>query len=122
MIVFKRSMYGRTGDKHPNSKVTDRERFEMVDLYRYGWTLQEIADVYCLSIPQVGNIIKAAHAVNPNRKPQKRLSDPEKTEIRQLYATGNYTQEQLAAIFDVDQKTICNVIKKGTLTSPSPHN
>ncbi|KAA0948939.1 hypothetical protein FQ186_03720 [Pseudomonas sp. ANT_H14] len=39
-----------------------------------------------------------------------RLTDRERREIQGYYMTGNYTQEQLAAQFQVSQATVSNIV------------
>ena len=107
----KHPSYGRRGENCPNSKLTDHERIEVIDLYiSKMFNQREIADMYGVTQAAVSKILKFAGA-NCNRKHAKSLSDPEKNEICRLYATGNYTYRQLAAIFDVGYVTICMTLK-----------
>lgn len=58
-------------------------------------TLESCAPVLQAALPKVGTA---------------RLTDSDKREIRGYYATGNYTQEQLARQYQVSQATISNII------------
>jgi hypothetical protein len=44
--------------------------------------------------------------------PQSKLDEDKVREIRRLYATGNYTQKQLAEMFGVTQHLICLIIHR----------
>lgn len=58
-------------------------------------TLERCAPALQAALPKVGTA---------------RLTDSDKREIRGYYATGNYTQEQLARQYQVSQATISNII------------
>lgn len=58
-------------------------------------TLQTCAPILQTALPQAGNA---------------RLTDADRQEIRGYYATGNYTQDQLAKQYQVSQGTVSNIV------------
>ena len=54
---------------------------------------------------------KVAHGTSHNSG-SRRLSPEQVLSIRQLYTTGNYTQQQLANSFGVDQSHVCDIVNK----------
>ncbi len=60
---------------------------------------------------------KIAHGTSHN-KGSRKLSSNQVLSIRKLYRTGNYTQQQLAYDFNIDQSHVCDIVNKkrwGTL-------
>ena len=51
--------YGKTGEKNPNSKLTDIQREEIRNLYATGEYIQaELAKLYSISIIQISRILR----------------------------------------------------------------
>ena len=60
------------------------------------------------SAPHTASQRKRMSVENPRR----RLNDSEVREIRRLYATGDYTQERLASMFNVNQTHIGRIVRR----------
>lgn len=58
-------------------------------------------------MPYVSEQIKIAGTKHDRRK---KLTDDERVEIVDKHATGKYSQRQLARIYQVDRKTIYNIL------------
>lgn len=54
---------------------------------------------------------KIAHGTSHNSGARK-LSPDQVLSIRRLYKTSNYTQQQLANSFDIDQSHVCDIVNR----------
>ena len=107
-------MFGRAGTKHhnfkkkwnkphPKSKLTPLQHEEIKQKHSDGILQTTLASLYGVSLPTINSIIR-----------QKKIFIPttEETAIIDLYRTNNFTQKQIAELFNCTRHRIQRIIAK----------
>ena len=122
------------GIKHSNNKLTEEEVRQIFEAGKKGETQEERANKFNVNKQSVGHIdtgttwshlwtkeeLAEIKEKNQKRtKPRKGILNFERAEkIRETYKSGEKTVGELATTYNVDPKTIHDVLKKQTYSSP----
>ena len=110
------------GENGPSSKLTNEEVLEIRRLHITGeFRRRELATIFNVTAVNISNIINLkswSHLkgekseINHSYK----LRDTEVLEIRRLYATGEFLQRELAAMFNITRSQISKITLKNSRT------
>lgn len=105
-------------DRHARRVLTPEERARIVDMRCSGSSKRDIAvAVQCnwhavsKVIDELGIDVKRRGRPKGSRNTVTRVTDADKTQIRDLYASGEHTQQQLAERFGCDQTYISLIVR-----------
>jgi hypothetical protein len=109
------------GENNRVSKLTDAKAVEINRLYATGeFTYQSLGEQFGVSMTTVRNVVHGIswkHIVSelsPLRKwhGNTKLTEADVAEIRALWATGNFTQEEIGRKFGTTGSNICNIVNR----------
>lgn len=110
------------GENSATSKLTEDEVQQIRCLYGTGNCSQSaLARQYSVSVQQVSNILhRKSWAHLPELPEEKqfdgffatRLTPSDVQQIRTLYASGDYTMEQVGAMFGIDSSHVCRIVHR----------
>lgn len=101
-----------------NTVLFDYEVLNIRKMYATGsWSYKELALMYNVNRMTITNVVKGKTYVDAGA-PMFRgfMTDGQVREIRRLYATKRYTQDTLAAQYEVSRPTIWRIIHHRTYT------
>jgi len=110
-VAKNRHGFGTVG--HP-LYYTAPKRKKIFDAYNKGLLLKTICERYEISESHLLNILKEADIPMRGAGYPRKLTDVQVRQIRELYAIGNVTHEQLAARFNVSTSNIGLIIQGKT--------
>ena len=93
-------LYGKTHSDETRKKMSESSSGELNP--NYGKTLSDETRE------------KMSEAHSGEKSSSAKLTEKEVLEIRELYATGNYTQKELGLKYNVNRCTICDIINRRT--------
>lgn len=111
------------GEKNINSKLTNKQATEIRNKYKSGdYLIIELAKEYNLNKNTVSKLLKNKSYVDLEYSItiinfSKKLTFAQAQEIRKLYSTNNYTQKEIAGMFNVSFDTIFRIIHNKTYKS-----
>lgn len=104
------------GSKNPKAIVNEQDVLDIRSKYATGlYTQRELAEIYSLSPMQVGKIVngkvwKSVSGITQISRPRMKLTSNEVQLIREYWHTGNYTQQEIASMFNVTQSAISGIV------------
>ncbi|MBR4153365.1 MAG: HNH endonuclease [Selenomonadaceae bacterium] len=106
----------KSGTARSDAKIKDENDVLYIRENPDGLTIKQLADKFGISETTIIDIQRGKKYKNAGGRirPKYGMSDEIRKQIRADYATGNYTQKQLAAIHGVSQRTISRIICAST--------
>lgn len=109
-----------SGEKNANAKLTNKLAKEIRNKYVSGkYLIQDLAEEYKVNRNNISKILKNKSYKDPHYKfvdlqGNNKFTTQQAKKIKQLYATNNYTQKQLAEMFKVHWSTIFRILNSST--------